>query len=153
MNQIAAIGITNQRETTFVWERESGRPIHNAIVWQCRRTEKICRALKADGHEELVKTRTGLLLDPYFSATKLGWILDTHQARAKASEGKLAFGTVDTYLVWRLTAGQVHVSDVSNGARTAIDEPRISMLGRRSPRALRCASSSAPQAGRQRPNS
>src|SRR6056300_1062650 len=102
--EIAAIGITNQRETTLVWDRNTGKPIYNAIVWQDRRTAALCNALKADGFEETVTARTGLLLDPYFSATKLAWILDNVEgARVRAEAGDLIFGTVDTWLVWNLT--------------------------------------------------
>jgi glycerol kinase len=118
---IAAIGIANQRETTLVWERASGRPIHRAIVWQDRRTAQMCRALKDKGYETLVAKRTGLLLDPYFSASKIAWLLDhVPGARAKAEAGALAFGTVDTWLLWRLTAGAVHATDATNASRTAL---------------------------------
>ncbi|PIE11703.1 MAG: glycerol kinase [Rhodobacterales bacterium] len=119
--QIAAIGITNQRETTIVWDRKTGKPIHNAIVWQDRRTSGRCKALKAEGFEETVAERTGLLLDPYFSATKLAWILDhVDGARARAEAGELAFGTVDSWLVWKLTGGAAHVTDATNAARTML---------------------------------
>ena len=119
--QIAAIGITNQRETTIVWDRATGRPIHPAIVWQDRRTSEICARLKAEGHEPSVAARTGLLLDPYFSGTKVGWLLDhVEGARAEAEAGKLAFGTVDSYLVWRLTGGRVHATDATNASRTLL---------------------------------
>ena len=119
--EIAAIGITNQRETVVVWERDSGKPIHNAIVWQDRRTSERCRALKEAGHEALVQERTGLLLDPYFSATKLAWLLDNVPgARQRAEAGELRFGTVDTWLLWQLTGGRVHRTDASNAARTAL---------------------------------
>ena len=118
---IAAIGITNQRETTLVWERATGRPIHRAIVWQDRRTAETCAALKADGAEPLVAARTGLLLDPYFSATKIARILDdVPGARARAQAGELAFGTVDCFLLWRLTGGRVHATDATNASRTAL---------------------------------
>ncbi len=118
---VAAIGITNQRETVVVWERATGRPIHPAIVWQDRRTADACRALREAGHEDLVRRRTGLVLDPYFSATKLTWILDAVDgARAAAERGDLAFGTVDAWLVWRLTGGAVHATDVSNASRTLL---------------------------------
>lgn len=118
---IAAIGITNQRETTIVWDRATGKPIHNAIVWQDRRTAKICERLKAAGHEKLVSRKTGLLLDPYFSATKIGWILDNVKgARKRAEKGELAFGTVDSYLIWRLTDGAMHATDASNASRTLL---------------------------------
>ncbi len=122
---IAGLGITNQRETTLVWDRATGRAIHNAIVWQDRRTTEVCAALKAGGHEPLFRERTGLLLDPYFSGTKLAWILDAVPgARARAERGELAFGTVDAWLVWRLTGGRVHATDVSNAARTLMFDIR-----------------------------
>ena len=118
---IAAIGITNQRETTIVWDRTTGEPIHRAIVWQDRRTADICAALRAAGHERLVRARTGLLLDPYFSATKLAWLLDhVPGARHRAEAGELAFGTVDTFLLWRLTEGAVHATDATNASRTLL---------------------------------
>ena len=118
---IAAIGITNQRETTLVWERETGRAIHNAIVWQDRRTAPICEALKEAGHEAMITHRTGLLLDPYFSGTKLKWILDhVEGARALAEAGELLFGTVDSWLIWNLTGGRVHATDATNAARTLL---------------------------------
>jgi glycerol kinase len=122
---IAAIGITNQRETTLVWDRETGKPIHNAIVWQDRRTADVCRRLREEGHEPLVTERTGLLLDPYFSGTKLGWLLDhVEGAREKAARGALLFGTVDSYLIWRLTDGAAHVTDATNAARTLLYDIR-----------------------------
>ncbi len=118
---IAAIGITNQRETTLIWDRATGRPIHNAIVWQDRRTAALCDRLRAEGHEDLFRQRTGLLLDAYFSGTKIKWLLDNvPDARAKAERGELAFGTVDTWLVWNLTGGAVHVTDASNASRTLL---------------------------------
>jgi len=118
---IAAIGITNQRETTIVWDRSTGKPIYNAIVWQDRRTHKLCEKLRKAGHEKLVSERTGLLLDPYFTATKLAWILDNVQgARKRAERGELAFGTVDSYLIWRLTGGRSHATDVTNACRTLL---------------------------------
>jgi len=118
---IAAIGITNQRETTIVWDRATGKAIHNAIVWQDRRTHKLCARLKRDGHEPMVAKKTGLLLDPYFSATKISWILDNVPgARKRAEKGELAFGTVDSYLIWRLTGGRSHVTDVTNASRTLL---------------------------------
>ncbi|MEO1200302.1 MAG: glycerol kinase GlpK [Pseudomonadota bacterium] len=120
-SDIAAIGITNQRETTVVWDRTSGKPIHNAIVWQDRRTADICARLKQAGHEPTVTERTGLLLDPYFSATKLAWILDqTPGANERAARGDLLFGTIDSFLIWRLTGGTRHVTDATNAARTAL---------------------------------
>jgi len=119
--RIEAIGVTNQRETTLVWDRATGQPIHNAIVWQDRRTAKTCATLKADGAEALVRDRAGLVLDPYFSASKLAYILDTvPSARDKAQAGKLAFGTVDSFLIWRLTGGRVHVTDATNASRTSL---------------------------------
>lgn len=118
---IAAIGITNQRETTLIWDRTTGQPIHNAIVWQDRRTADTCAALKAAGHEEMITARTGLLLDPYFSATKVKWLLDhVPGARARAEAGELAFGTVDSFLIWKLTGGRVHATDATNAARTML---------------------------------
>ena len=118
---IAAIGITNQRETTVIWDRRTGEPIHNAIVWQDRRTADHCAQLKAEGHEDAVTASTGLLLDPYFSATKAAWILDhVEGARARAEAGELAFGTIDSFLIWRLTGGRVHATDATNAARTML---------------------------------
>ena len=118
---IAAIGITNQRETTLLWDRATGRPLHNAIVWQDRRTAVACAALKEAGHEAMISARTGLLLDPYFSGTKLKWLLDTVPgARARAIRGELAFGTVDSWLIWNLTGGRVHATDATNAARTLL---------------------------------
>ncbi len=118
---VAAIGITNQRETVLVWDRHTGATIGNAIVWQDRRTAGICAKLKANGHEPMVTAKTGLLLDPYFSASKLAWILDnTTGARARAEAGDLLFGTVDCFLIWRLTAGQVHATDATNASRTML---------------------------------
>lgn len=137
-SEIRAIGITNQRETTVVWDRHTGKALHNAIVWQCRRTTDVCKQLRADGHEALIRERTGLVLDPYFSGTKLAWILDNVDgARTRAQDGELAFGTIDTYLVWRLTAGAAHVTDISNASRTMLmdlkagawDDELISILG------------------------
>ncbi|WP_412550653.1 glycerol kinase GlpK [Shimia sp. MIT910701] len=118
---IDAIGITNQRETTLVWNKTTGEPVHNAIVWQDRRTAAICEELKAGGHAEMVQATTGLLLDPYFSGTKIKWILDNVEgARAAAEAGDLLFGTVDCYLIWKLTGGKVHATDATNAARTLI---------------------------------
>lgn len=120
-NQIVAIGITNQRETTIVWDRKTGKPVHNAIVWQCRRTSEICDQLKAKGLEESIKRKTGLVIDAYFSATKLQWILqNVPGALEKAKRGELAFGTVDSWLIWNLTGGKVHATDVSNASRTML---------------------------------
>lgn len=119
--QVQAIGVTNQRETTLVWDRATGQPLHNAIVWQDRRTAKTCSALKDQGAETLVRDKAGLVLDPYFSASKLAYILDAVPgAREKADAGKLAFGTVDSFLIWRLTGGRVHVTDATNASRTSL---------------------------------
>jgi glycerol kinase len=118
---IVAIGITNQRETTVIWDRKTGKPIHNAIVWQDRRTAETCAALREAGHEALFAQRTGLVLDPYFSGTKIGWILDhVPGARKRAEAGDLAFGTVDSFLLWRLTGGRVHATDATNASRTLL---------------------------------
>ena len=119
--EVCAIGITNQRETTIVWEKSTGKPVYNAIVWQCRRTSEICDELKEKGYEKLIKDKTGLILDAYFSATKIKWILDNVEgAREKAENGELLFGTVDTWLIWNLTRGKVHVTDYTNAARTML---------------------------------
>ncbi len=135
---IAAIGITNQRETAILWDRETGRPVHRAIVWQDRRTSDLCDELEARGLDDEVRRRTGLRLDPYFSATKLKWLLDhVDGARERAEQGKLAFGTVDSWLVWKLTQGAVHVTDVTNACRTMLyniherrwDEEILDILG------------------------
>ena len=121
VKDIAAIGITNQRETTVVWDKATGQPIHNAIVWQDRRTAEFCDSLKAQGKDKLIQQKTGLVIDAYFSATKAKWILDNVAgARARAEKGELCFGTIDTWLVWKLTNGQVHVTDVSNASRTML---------------------------------
>ncbi len=118
-SDIAAIGITNQRETTLLWERDTGKPLHNAIVWQDRRTAKLCEKLKKDGHEKAFVKKTGLLLDPYFSGTKLSWLLSKIKgARKRAEKGELCFGTVDTFLIWRLTGGKSFVTDATNASRT-----------------------------------
>jgi glycerol kinase len=118
---VAAIGITNQRETTVVWDRATGQPIYNAIVWQDRRTAAYCDKLRAEGHAEKIKVKTGLIIDAYFSATKIKWILDhVEGAREKASRGELAFGTIDSWLLWKLTEGKVHATDVSNASRTML---------------------------------
>jgi len=120
-SQISAIGITNQRETTVIWDAETGKPVHNAIVWQDRRTSKICDNLKEKGLEETIKHKTGLMVDAYFSGTKIKWILDNLEgAREKAEAGKLRFGTIDTWLIWKLTNGKVHVTDYTNASRTMI---------------------------------
>ena len=120
-SQITAIGITNQRETVVVWDKKTGKPIHNAIVWQDRRTADQCRALREAGHEAMITARTGLLVDPYFSSTKLAWILDhVDGARARAANGDLLFGTVDSFVIWKLTGGKVHATDATNAARTML---------------------------------
>ncbi|HKW93312.1 MAG TPA: glycerol kinase GlpK, partial [Methylomirabilota bacterium] len=136
--EIAAVGITNQRETAILWERASGRPVHNAIVWQCRRTAALCDRLKADGVEPELRRKTGLVVDPYFSGTKIRWMLDHDpQLRPRAERGELAFGTVDSWLLWQLTGGAVHATDPSNASRTlcydihtrAWDEGLCGLLG------------------------
>lgn len=120
-SDIAAIGITNQRETTIVWDRDTGKPVYHAIVWQDRRTAGICDNLKKEGYDEIIREKTGLVIDAYFSGSKIKWILDNVSgARAKAEKGKLAFGTVDTWLIWKLTRGRLHVTDVSNASRTML---------------------------------
>lgn len=137
-SQIAGIGISNQRETTIVWDRNTGKPIFNAIVWQDRRTAAYCDELKKDGHEDLIRQKTGLLIDSYFSATKIRWILDNVDgAKDKAERGELAFGTVDSWLIWKLTNGEKHITDVSNASRTMIynihdlnwDQELLDLLG------------------------
>src|SRR5205085_5540791 len=136
--EVAALGITNQRETTLLWDRASGKPVHNAIVWQDRRTAERCAALRREHHETLVTDKTGLLIDPYFSATKIAWMLENIEgARAAAVDGRLAFGTVDTFLLWRLTGGRVHATDATNAARTLLldihhgawDEALLTLFG------------------------
>ncbi|CAG7856974.1 partial glycerol kinase, partial [biofilm metagenome] len=118
---IAAIGITNQRETTVIWDRKTGTPIHNAIVWQDRRTADYCKQLSQAGYDELIQRKTGLLLDAYFSATKVKWLLDhVEGARQQAERGELAFGTIDTWLAWQLSNGELHITDVSNASRTLL---------------------------------
>lgn len=118
---VASIGVTNQRETTIMWDRRSGEPVYNAIVWQDRRTASACEELKSQGYEAEIRSRTGLVIDPYFSATKIAWLLDNIDgARNRANRGELAFGTVDTFLIWRLTGGAVHVTDVTNASRTML---------------------------------
>jgi glycerol kinase len=135
---VRALGITNQRETTIVWDRETGKPIYNAIVWQDRRGAPQCRRLAEDGAEDMIRQKTGLLIDPYFSATKIAWILDNvHGARRQAEQGKLAFGTVDSWLVWNLTSGKRHLTDRTNASRTMLynivedrwDEELLKLLG------------------------
>ncbi len=139
---VTAIGVTNQRETTLVWERETGKPVHRAIVWQDRRTAETCRRLKAGGAEAMVRERTGLVLDPYFSATKAAYIVRAAGAEAAAAAGKLAFGTVDSFVIWRLTGGKTHATDATNASRTSLfnirtqswDEELLKLFG--VPRAL-----------------
>ncbi len=136
-NDIAAIGIANQRETTLLWDRSDGRPVHRAIVWQDRRTADVCARLTADGREPAVAAKTGLLLDPYFSAAKLAWLLALPGVAERAAHGELAFGTVDTYLLWRLTGGKVHATDATNASRTLLfdihrgcwDEDLLALFG------------------------
>ncbi|EGQ3566772.1 glycerol kinase GlpK [Staphylococcus pseudintermedius] len=137
-NEVKGIGITNQRETTVVWDKETGRPIYNAIVWQSRQTQSICDALKQEGHEQTFRDKTGLLLDPYFSGTKVKWILDkVDGAREKAAKGEILFGTIDTWLVWKLSGGRAHVTDYSNASRTLMynihelkwDDELLELLG------------------------
>ncbi|WP_342070611.1 glycerol kinase GlpK [Yoonia algicola] len=124
-SEIAGIGITNQRETVVVWDKTTGQPIHNAIVWQDRRTSQICSALRAAGHEAMITDRTGLLLDPYFSGTKVKWLLDNvPDARTRAENGALLFGTVDSFLIWKLTGGATHATDATNAARTSLYDIR-----------------------------
>lgn len=124
-SEIAAIGITNQRETTVVWDKTTGKPIYNAIVWQDRRTTDYCQTLRDQGHNDMFNDRTGLLIDPYFSGTKLKWILDnTDGARARAKNGELLFGTIDSFLIWKLTGGKVHATDATNAARTMMYDIR-----------------------------
>lgn len=119
--EVASIGIANQRETTVIWDKSTGKPVYNAIVWQCRRSKAICDELKAQGLEDYVRETTGLLLDPYFSGTKIKWILDNVDGvRARAEKGELLFGTIDTWLVWKLTEGKVHVTDPTNASRTLL---------------------------------
>jgi glycerol kinase len=119
--RIAALGVTNQRETTILWERSTGRPVYNAIVWQCRRTASMCQQMKAEGFDKVVLEKTGLVSDAYFSGTKIAWILDhVDGVRERAESGEIAFGTVDTFLMWRLSGGRVHVTDVSNASRTML---------------------------------
>ncbi|CAM4162170.1 glycerol kinase GlpK [Shewanella aquimarina] len=120
-DEVAGIGITNQRETTVLWDKTTGKPVYNAIVWQCRRSQPLCESLREAGYEEYIRQNTGLVLDPYFSATKIRWILDNVEgAREKAEAGDLLFGTIDTWLVWKLTEGKVHVTDPTNASRTML---------------------------------
>ena len=134
---IAAIGITNQRETTVVWDKKTGKPIYNAIVWQCRRTASICDELERRGLKDYIKKTTGLVLDAYFSGTKIKWILDNVPgAREKAERGELLFGTVDTWLVWKLTDGKVHITDYTNASRTRSSPRREGFWSMRARRAI-----------------
>ena len=120
-DDIACVGITNQRETTIVWDRKTGKPVYNAIVWQCRRTSELCEEMKSSGYESVIKNKTGLVADAYFSGTKIKWILDNVPgARSRAESGELAFGTVDSWLIWNLTGGKRHVTDVTNASRTML---------------------------------
>ena len=124
-NEIAAVGITNQRETTVVWDKTTGRPVYNAIVWQCRRTSDICEKIVSDGMEEYIREKTGLRADAYFSASKIKWILDNVDgARKLAEKGDLIFGTIDTWLLWKLTDGRVHITDRTNASRTMLYDLR-----------------------------
>ena len=124
-SEIATIGITNQRETAVVWDKKSGKPIYNAIVWQDRRTGDLCKELRANGYDSLIRDKTGLTIDPYFSATKIAWILDNvNGARERANNGELAFGTIDTWLLWNLTRGKSHLTDISNASRTMLFDPK-----------------------------
>ena len=137
-DEVAALGITNQRETVVIWDKETGTPVYNAIVWQCRRTTEICEQLRRDGMEEHIRKTTGLVLDAYFSGTKVKWILDNVEgARERAEKGELLFGTIDTWLIWKMTGGRVHVTDVTNASRTMMfdinklewDETMLEVLG------------------------
>ena len=120
-SEIATIGITNQRETAVVWDKKSGKPIYNAIVWQDRRTGDLCKELRANGYDSLIREKTGLTIDPYFSATKIAWILDNiNGARERADNGELAFGTIDTWLLWNLCSGNPHLTDATNASRTML---------------------------------
>ena len=120
-SQIAAVGVTNQRETVIVWDRHTGEPVCNAVVWQCRRTAEMCERLKAEGLEDYIRSVTGLRIDAYFSATKIKWILDNIPgARRKAENGGLLFGTVDTWLIWKLSGGKIHITDRTNASRTML---------------------------------
>lgn len=120
-SEIAAFGITNQRETTIIWDKNTGKPIYNAIVWQCRRTADLCQKIIAEGHQDIIRKKTGLPVDAYFSASKIQWILENVDgARKKADNGDLLFGTVDTWILWNLTRGKVHKTDYSNASRTML---------------------------------
>jgi glycerol kinase len=120
-DEIVAIGITNQRETVVLWDKKTGKPVHRAIVWQCRRTAEICEKLIADGHEKLIKEKTGLKIDAYFSGTKIKWLLDNVPGlRERAKKGEILAGTIDTWLIWKLSGGKAHVTDVTNASRTML---------------------------------
>jgi len=143
---IAAIGITNQRETTLLWDRRTGRPIHNAIVWQDRRTEPLCAQLREQGLADVVRAATGLVIDPYFSATKIRWLLDhVNGAHIAAAQGELAFGTIDSWLLWKLTQGRVHATDVSNASRTMLFDIRHNVWGHELLKALHVPDSVLPR--------
>ena len=121
MDEIAAIGITNQRETVVLWDKNTGKPVYNAIVWQCRRTSPLCEKLISEGYEEDIRNKTGLKIDPYFSGTKIKWILDNVPGlRARAQKGEILAGTIDTWLIWKLSGGSVHVTDFTNASRTML---------------------------------
>ena len=126
ISEIAAIGVTNQRETTMIWDKNTGEPVYNAIVWQCRRTAETCSRFAEQGLEKFFRSKTGLLIDPYFSATKIKWIFDNVEGvREKAQRGELLFGTVDTWLIWNLTGRKVHATDYTNASRTMLFNPHI----------------------------
>jgi len=145
-SDMAAIGITNQRETTVLWDRRSGRPIHNAIVWQDRRTEPLCVQLRAQGLSDIVRASTGLVIDPYFSGTKIRWLLDhVSGAHIAAAQGELAFGTIDSWLLWKLTQGRVHATDVSNASRTMLFDIRHNVWDHELLKALHIPDSLLPQ--------
>ncbi|MCL1062644.1 glycerol kinase GlpK [Shewanella benthica] len=145
-DEVAAIGITNQRETTVIWDKKTGKPVYNAIVWQCRRSSSICDELKSQGLEEYVRESTGLLLDPYFSGTKIKWILDNIPGvRARAEKGELLFGTIDTWLVWKLTEGKVHVTDPTNASRTLLFNIHTQQWDQKLLKALNIPSSLLPE--------
>ena len=147
--KIAALGITNQRETTLLWRRDDGAALHRAIVWQDRRTAEACKRLVADGAEREIQARTGLVVDPYFSATKLAWLLDhVAGAREAAERGLLAFGTVDSFLLWRLTGGRVHATDATNASRTQLFNIHTQRLGRRASRAVQDSARAAARGAR-----
>ena len=134
---LAAIGITNQRETVLLWDRATGEPLHNAIVWQCRRTAAVCDRIRAEGFDRILREKTGLVTDAYFSGTKIAWLLENVPgARERAQRGELACGTIDTWLIWQLTRGRVHATDVSNASRTTALQPAHAGLGPANPELL-----------------